>query len=114
MPSFTIDAPEGAPPTAKQTMLREISDALDDAYHIHDIRGWVREYSEQNMSQDGRIGAQLVRPVCVLEGPELVSLDVKRKLMQKIKSAIANAYLGIANTDDVVVLINEHPLHNVG
>jgi hypothetical protein len=55
-----------------------------------------------------------VRPVCSLEAPELVTLDAKRKLVQKIKSAIAGAYRGIANTGEVVVLINEYPLDNVG
>jgi hypothetical protein len=43
---------------------------------------------------------------CSLEAPELVDSDGKRRLMQKIKSAIAAAYQGIANTDEVVVLLN--------
>jgi hypothetical protein len=58
MPMFTIEALEGAPPTAKQTMLREITKALDEAYHIQDIRGWLREYSGHNVSWNGRIGAE--------------------------------------------------------
>ena len=113
MPMFTIDAPEGATVGAKQKMLGEISEALDEAYQMHDIRGWLREYSPQNVSQDGQIGTEPVRPVCILEGPEIVSLDAKRKLMEKIRSAIGDAYAGIANTGQTVVLINEHPLHNV-
>jgi phenylpyruvate tautomerase PptA (4-oxalocrotonate tautomerase family) len=112
MPMFTIEAPEGASPAAKEKMLREITEALDEAYHIHDVRGWVREYAGHNVSQDGRVGAEPVRPVCSLEAPELVDLDVKRKLKEKIKSAIASAYGGIANTDEVVVLINEFPSDN--
>ena len=114
MPVFTIDVPEGARPVAKQQMLKEITEALDEAYQIPDTRGWLREYPVENVSQDGRVGAEPVRPVCSLEAPELFRLDVKRKLVQKIESAIAGAYQGIANTDEVLVLINEYPLHNVG
>jgi phenylpyruvate tautomerase PptA (4-oxalocrotonate tautomerase family) len=114
MPGFFIDVPEGAPPAAKQKMMKEITEALDEAYHIRDIRGWLREYPGHNVSQDGRVGAEPVRPVCSLEAPELSSLAAKRKLMQKIKSAIADAYRGIANTGEVVVLVNEYPPENVG
>jgi hypothetical protein len=46
--------------------------------------------------------------------PELASLDVKRKLVQKIESAIGGAYDGIANVDEVLVFINHYPLENVG
>ncbi|MEV4760567.1 hypothetical protein AB0J86_36440 [Micromonospora sp. NPDC049559] len=114
MPVFTIDVPEGAAPAAKHKMLHEITEALDEAYQIPDTRGWVREYPVENVSQDGRVGAEPVRPVCSLEAPELFRWDAKRKLVQKIESAIADAYQGIANTDEVLVLINEFPLHNVG
>jgi phenylpyruvate tautomerase PptA (4-oxalocrotonate tautomerase family) len=114
MPVFTIDVPEGAPPAAKQKMLKEVTEALDEAYQIPDTRGWVREYPMENVSQDGRVGAEPVRPVCSLEAPELFRLDAKRKLVQKLESAIAGAYQGIANTGEVLVLINEYPLHNVG
>ncbi|GAA3652181.1 hypothetical protein GCM10022224_013830 [Nonomuraea antimicrobica] len=114
MPVFTVDVPQGAPPVAKQQMLKEITEALDEAYQIPDTRGWLREYPVENISQDGRVGAEPARPVCSLEAPELFRLDAKRKLVQKIKSAITGAYQGIANTDEVLVLINEYPLHNVG
>lgn len=114
MPVFTIDVPEGAPSAAKQKMLKEITEALDEAYQLPDTRGWVREYAAENVSQDGRVGAEPVRPVCSLEAPELFRLNVKRKLVQKLESAIAGAYEGIASTGEVLVLINEYPLHNVG
>ena len=38
MPMFTIEAPEGAPRAAKQKMFKEITEALDIAYHTHVIR----------------------------------------------------------------------------
>ena len=55
-----------------------------------------------------------MRPVCSLEAPELTNLDIKRKMVQKIESAIAAAYDGIANTEEVLVLVNHYPLENVG
>jgi len=58
--------------------------------------------------------AEQVRPVCSLEVPELVSLDANRKLVQKIEKAIGEAYTGVANVDEVLVLINHYPLRNVG
>ncbi|MDT7697138.1 MAG: hypothetical protein QOI75_6505, partial [Pseudonocardiales bacterium] len=36
MPVFTIDAPQGARPDAKQKMLKEITEALDETYHFPD------------------------------------------------------------------------------
>jgi phenylpyruvate tautomerase PptA (4-oxalocrotonate tautomerase family) len=114
MPVFTIDAPLGAPQHAKHTMMKEVTEALDEAWPIPDTRGWLREYPAENVSQDGHIQAEPVRPVCSLEAPELTSLDTKRRLVQKIESAIAAAYRGIANTDEVLILINHYPLENVG
>jgi hypothetical protein len=60
------------------------------------------------------IPAEPVRPVCSLEAPELTNLDRKRRMVQKIESATAAAYAGIANTDEVLILINHNPLKNVG
>ena len=79
-----------------------------------DTRGWLREYPAENVSQDGHVLAEPVRPVCSLEAPELASLDAKRKLVQKIEGAIGEAYTAVANVDEVLVLINHYPLRNVG
>jgi phenylpyruvate tautomerase PptA (4-oxalocrotonate tautomerase family) len=114
MPVFTIDAPSGARDDAKHKMMKEVTDALHEAWPIPDTRGWLREYPAGNMSQDGLIGAESVRPVCALEAPDLTNLDAKRKLVQKIETAIGAAYEGIANTEEVLVLINHYPLENVG
>src|SRR5436190_18613187 len=114
MPVFTIDAPLGADNGAKEKMMKDIHDALDETYHFPDTRGWLREYQAENVSQDGRVSAEPVRPVCSLEVPELASLDAKRKLVQKIEGAIGEAYTGVANVDEVLVLINHYPLHDVG
>jgi phenylpyruvate tautomerase PptA (4-oxalocrotonate tautomerase family) len=114
MPVFTIDVPEGAQPASKEKLLADVTEALDETYHFPDTRGWLREYPAGNISQDGRVGAEPARPVCSLEVPELAGVDARRKLVQKIESAIAAAYQGIANTDEVLVLVNHYPLENVG
>jgi phenylpyruvate tautomerase PptA (4-oxalocrotonate tautomerase family) len=114
MPVFTIDAPQGAQPEAKRRMFKEITEALQEAYHFPDTRGWLREYPVENVSQEGLVGAQPIRPVCSLEVPELASLDAKRKLIRKIGSAIEGAYAGLADTEQVLVLVNHYPLENVG
>jgi hypothetical protein len=114
MPVFTIDAPLGAGRDAKQKMMKEIHDALDEAYHFPDTRGWLREYPAENVSQDGRVLAEPIRPVCSLEVPELASLDANRKLLQKIEGAISEAYAAVANVEEVLVLFNHYPLRNVG
>ena len=73
MPVFTIDAPNGASPDAKERMMKEIHYALDEAYHFPDTRGWLREYTAESVAQDGRVGAEPARPVCSLEVPELAA-----------------------------------------
>jgi hypothetical protein len=78
------------------------------------VRVWLREYPADNVAQDGRLGAEAIRPVCFLEAPELSSLDAKRKMAERILSAIAQAYDGIANTAETLILMNHYPLENAG
>lgn len=114
MPKFAIEAPEGAPPAVKQKMFKEITDALYEAFQISDIRGWLREYPEQNFSQGGRVGAEPMRPVCTLDAPELASLDAKHNLVRRIDAAIASAYQATANTAETMILIRQYPDGNQG
>lgn len=112
MPSFFIEAPEGISGERKAAMMAEITRALDAAYHIPDIRIFLREYPAGNVAQDGRIGAEPVRPVCFVEAPQLETLDARRTLNRRINAAVAAAYEGIANTGDILILANEYPLHH--
>ena len=112
MPQFFIEAPEGVQPAAKQTMMRAITDAIDEAYPIPDVRVWLREYPEDNVATDGRIGAEPVKPVCFLEAPELTSLDAKSAMVTKILAAVDEAYRDIANTEETLILMNHYPLEN--
>jgi phenylpyruvate tautomerase PptA (4-oxalocrotonate tautomerase family) len=114
MPQFLIEAPAGIGDDAKRKMMAELTEAIDAAYHIPDVRIWLREYSPENVAQDGRVNAEPIRPLCFLEAPELSSLDAKRKMAEKIQTAIAEAYRGIANTEETLVLMNHYPLENAG
>ncbi|MDT7738403.1 MAG: hypothetical protein QOK09_1772 [Mycobacterium sp.] len=114
MPQFFFEAPKGIRDDAKRTMMRDITAAIDEAYHIPDVRIWLREYQADNVAQDGRLGAEAIRPVCFLEAPELSSLDAKRKMAEKILTAVGQAYDGIANTAETLILMNHYPLENAG
>jgi phenylpyruvate tautomerase PptA (4-oxalocrotonate tautomerase family) len=114
MPQFFVEAPKGIRDDAKQAMMRDITAAIDEAYHIPDVRVWLREYDADNVAQDGRLNAEPIRPVCFLEAPQLSSLDAKRTMAEKILTAISLAYSGIANTAQTLILMNHYPLENAG
>lgn len=114
MPQVLIEAPTGVPSDAKQKMMREISAAVHEAFHIPDVRVWLREYAPENVAQDGEIGAEPVRPLVFLEVPELNKLEAKRTMAGRIHDAIADAYRDLANTDETLILINHYPLENAG
>jgi phenylpyruvate tautomerase PptA (4-oxalocrotonate tautomerase family) len=113
MPILLIEAPVGVEPEAKRKLIKDVSEAIEDAYHFQDVRVWLREYSAENIAQDGRIGAE-VRPVCFLEAPELDSLDARRKMAAGIHEAMSEAYSGLANTDETLVMMNHYPLELAG
>jgi phenylpyruvate tautomerase PptA (4-oxalocrotonate tautomerase family) len=114
MPQFFVEAPKGIRDDAKRAMMQDITAAIDEAYHIPDVRIWLREYQADNVAQDGRLGAEAIRPVCFLEAPELSSLDARRTMAEKILTAVGLAYDGIANTAETLILMNHYPLENAG
>jgi phenylpyruvate tautomerase PptA (4-oxalocrotonate tautomerase family) len=114
MPILLIEAPVGAQVEAKQKLMRQVSDAIEEAYQFHDVRVWLREYPLENVAQDGRVGSEPVRPVCFLEAPELSSLEARRTMAAKIQAAVAEAYAGLANTDETLVMMNHYPLEMAG
>jgi hypothetical protein len=95
-------------------MMHDITVAVDEAYRIPDVRVWLREYDPDNVAQDGHTGAEPICPVCFLEAPVLNSLEAKRTMSNKIQDAIREAYQGLANTDETLVLMNPHPMENAG
>jgi hypothetical protein len=96
----------------KKRLVEGITAALDEAYHIPDVRIFLREYAPENVAQDGRLGLEPVRPVCFIEAPQLRSLDAKRKMGERINAFLAHAYEGIANVREILILHNEYPLEN--
>jgi phenylpyruvate tautomerase PptA (4-oxalocrotonate tautomerase family) len=116
MPQFFIEAPHGLGREAKQQLMREVTDAIEEAYHMSpDIQVWLREYSGENVAFDGRLyGDEPMRPVCFLEAPELASEDVSRTMAKRIDAAIAVAYRDLANTEETLILMNHYPLQHAG
>lgn len=114
MPVFIIEGPEGLQDDAKTTLMAEVTAALDEAYHIPDVRIFLREHKTANVAQDGLTGAEPPRPVCFLEAPKLPNPDTRRSLIARLNSSVARAYAGIANTDDILILCNDYPLEMAG
>src|SRR5262245_53293163 len=108
MPTIFIEAPTGIRGDAKKRLVEKTTAALDEAYHIPDVRVFLREYQAENVGQDGRLQSEPVRPVCFIEAPQLRSLDARRKLTEKINAAVAYAYEGIANTRETLIFHNEY------
>jgi hypothetical protein len=113
MPICFLEAPTGIHRDAKATLAASINAALDDTYHVGDVRLFFREYAAEDYAQDGRIQAEPIRPVLFLEVPELPMIDAKRKLAERLQAAIAKAYEGLAHVGEAMVLLNEYPLHDV-
>ena len=58
MPVLFIEAPPGIRPEAKRTLMKKLTDAIDEAYHIGDTLIFLREYPTDNVAMDGRIQAE--------------------------------------------------------
>lgn len=114
MPVFIIEGPAGLQDGAKKILMAEVTAALDEAYHIPDVRIFLREHTAANVAQDGFAGAEPIRPVCFVEAPTLPNPGTRRTLIAKLNSVIANAYTGIANTDDILILCNDYSLEMAG
>ena len=47
MPVLFIEAPQGIRPEKKSQMMRKITEAVDEAYHIDDTLIFLREYAAE-------------------------------------------------------------------
>jgi phenylpyruvate tautomerase PptA (4-oxalocrotonate tautomerase family) len=113
MPMIFIEGPPGLSDVAKKKMIADVTHAADEAYHVPDVRVWLREYPPELYAQDGVIGAP-VRPIATLEAPQLGNIETKRTLVERIDAALAQAYEGFADTSKIMVFINGYPLEQVG
>jgi phenylpyruvate tautomerase PptA (4-oxalocrotonate tautomerase family) len=108
-----IEGPPGLSDSAKTKMVADVTRADVEAYQFDDVRVWLREYPPELYAQDGVLGAP-VRPIAILEAPELGNIEAKRTMVERIDAALAEAYAGLADTSNIMVFINGYPLEQVG
>lgn len=109
MPISFLEVPPGIRSDAKKTLVREIYTALDEAYRVPDTRIFIREWPLDAVSQDGRLDGEPARPVCFLEVPPDIRIEVKRTMVARISAAITAAY----HLPDVLIFLREYPLDMV-
>ena len=111
-----LEVPTGIRNDAKLRLVEKMTAALEEAYHDpnDDYRIFFREYPPANVGQNGGLNGDPVGPVYFIEGPPLPDIDARRTLVEQLDAAIAEAYRGIANVRDIMILINEYPLEYAG
>lgn len=58
MPVCFIEAPPGIRAEAKKRMVKKITEAIDEAYHIGDTLIFLREYAAEDVAMDGRLQSE--------------------------------------------------------
>lgn len=58
MPVCFIEAPPGIRAEAKKQMVKKITEAIDEAYHIGDTLIFLREYAAEDVAMDGRLQSE--------------------------------------------------------
>ena len=58
MPIVFIEATPGIRSEAKIALMKKITSAIDDAYHIGDTLIFLREYPAENVAMDGRLQSE--------------------------------------------------------
>lgn len=123
MPVSFIDAPEGIRADAKKKLVKDVYEAIHEAYPIPDTRILLREWPNDHVSQDGRLSSEPLRPICWLEDPPGISIEAKRQLVSRMCDAISEAYRlskedvrlpsgTVVSTNWVLTFFREYPLNN--
>jgi hypothetical protein len=108
MPIAYLDVPQGIHAEGKKKLVRGIYNALNEAYPFPpDHRIFLREWPLESVSQDGQLGSETPRPACLLHAPQGVSIEAKRKMVQGINAAVAEAY---NNLSAFIIFTQEYPL----
>jgi hypothetical protein len=93
MPIGYLDVPTGADLDTKRELVKEMYEALHEAYPFpDDTRIFLREWPLNSVSQNGLLGSEPARPAFIAHVPEGVDIDVKRTMLKKINTAVAKAY----------------------
>ena len=90
MPAAYIDLPSSLKADAKKRLVKEVAESIHHAYVIPDTRVFLREWSAEQMSVEGQLGAPM-RPVCTFVVPSGLPVEGKRQLVRRVSSAIAEA-----------------------
>jgi len=89
MPVAYIDLPSRLKTDAKKKLVRDVAVSIDHAYMIPDTRVLLREWPEEQVSVDGRLGE--ARVICNFYVPPGLPVERKRQLVQQVSTAIAEA-----------------------
>lgn len=110
MPIAYLDVPPGADLKRKKELVKRMYEALHEAYPFpDDTRIFLREWPGENVSQNGVLDPEPMRPVFTIHAPEGVDIDAKRKMLKRINMAVTDAY----QLPEFQTFILEHPLHLV-
>ena len=58
MPVLFVEAPPGIALEAKRKMMRKLTEAIDEAYHIGDTLIFLREYDAEDVAMDGGLQSE--------------------------------------------------------
>jgi hypothetical protein len=110
MPIGYLDVPQGADLDTKRELVREMYDALKEAYPFpEDTRIFLREWPLDSVSQDGLLGSEPARPAFIAHVPEGAAVEVKRTMLKKLNTAVAKAY----RLPWFITFLHEHSLELV-
>jgi hypothetical protein len=110
MPIGYLDVPTGAGHETKKHLVKAMYDALHEAFPFpDDTRIFLREWPLDSVSQNGLLGAEPARPVLLLHIPQGVDVAVKRTMLRKVNTAVAEAY----HLPDFMIFMQEYPLELV-
>ncbi|WP_157630639.1 tautomerase family protein [Kribbella catacumbae] len=110
MPIGYLDVPTGADLDTKRELVKAMYDALREAYPFpDDTRIFLREWPMDCVSQNGLLGSVPARPAFIAHVPEGVDTEVKRTMLKKINTAVANAY----QLPWFITFLHEHSLELV-
>jgi phenylpyruvate tautomerase PptA (4-oxalocrotonate tautomerase family) len=107
MPIGYLDVPAGLDLGKKRQLVKAMYEALHEAYPFpDDTRIFVREWPLDCVSQNGQLGAEPVRPAFNVHVPRGLNIDAKRKMLEKVNAAVADAY----HLPEFITFMHEHSL----